>query len=49
MAANRLMRFVAAVLFVLAIAVVQGADVLGLHAEAFALAGFAAWVLADAL
>ena len=49
MAANRLVRFVAAVLFILAIAVVQGAVLLGIHAEAFALAGFAAWVVADAL
>lgn len=49
MATNRLLLFVAAVLFVIAAIVVQGAALAGIHAETFALVAFACWVAAGAL
>jgi hypothetical protein len=45
----RVLFVVSAVLFILAAIVVQGANLLGIHAEAFALLGLACWAGSGAL
>jgi hypothetical protein len=49
MSTSRICLIVAAVLFVLGAIVVQGADLLGIHAEAFALVGLAFWAVSGAV